>query len=99
MDEAIGGQTAQHSTCDALHGFGAPVGADVGEHHATVSQQVTEEHGHAIQEIVLGGEDLRLALAVPVERGAHQRLGEVKVGLVVGPLTLSLHAAGNGIVT
>ncbi len=82
----------------AFHGFGAPVGAHVAEHHAAVGQQVAEEHGQAVHGVIFGSQDVRLADAVPVERGAHQALREVEVGLVVGPLALSLHAAGNGIV-
>ena len=59
---------------------------------------MAEEHRDAVERVVLGGQHVSLADAVPVERGAHQRLGEVEVRLVVGPLALSLHTAEDGVV-
>ncbi len=59
---------------------------------------MAEEHRHTVEEVVLGGKHLGFADAVPVETGAHQRLGEVEVGLVVGPLALALHTSSNSVV-
>ena len=60
---------------------------------------MVEEHSHAVERVVLGGEHVGLACAVPVKRGTHQRLGEVKVGDIVGPLALALHTGSDGVVT
>ena len=59
---------------------------------------MAEEHGDAVERVVLGGQHVGFADAVPVERGAHHGLGEVEVGLIVGPLALTLHTAEDGVV-
>ena len=84
--------------CHTLYSLGAPVGADVGEHHTTVGEQVAEQHRHAVEEIVLGGQHIGFATAVPVERGTEHRLREVEVGLVISPLALALYTAKDGVV-
>ena len=98
MNEATSSLTLGTLASYTLYGLGAPIGADVGEHHTAVGQQVTEEHRHAVQEVVLRSQRIGLTRSVPVERGTHQRLGEVEVGLVVCPLALSLHTGSNGVV-
>ena len=77
---------------------GAPVCADIGEHLAAAGQQMAEKHRNTVASVILGGQDECFADAVPVERSVHQRLGIVSVRLPVGPLTLSLETAGDGIV-
>ena len=98
VDETAGSQTGGFLAGDALHSLGAPVGTDVREHHTLVGKQMTEEHSHAVERVVLGGEHVGLTCAVPVKRGTHQRLGEVKVGDIVGPLALALHTGSDGVV-
>ncbi len=48
--------------------------------------------------VVLGGEDVGLADAVPVEGRVEDRLHEVAVREVVGPVPLALEAAEDGVV-
>ena len=59
---------------------------------------MAEEHRNAVQRVVFGRQNLGFANAVPVERRTHQRLGEVEIRPVVGPLTLSLHTCQQRIV-
>ncbi len=81
-----------------LTASGAPVGADVGEDLGGVGQQVAEEHGHAVEGVVLRGDDVGLPEAVPVEGRVEHRLEEVAVREVVGPLALSLEPCRDGVV-
>ena len=39
---------------DALHGLGAPEAAHVGEYLGAAGEEVAEEHGDAVQGVVLG---------------------------------------------
>ena len=59
---------------------------------------MAEEHADAVQRVVLGGDDVGLADAVPVERGVEDRLQKVAVGQVVGPLALALETGRQRIV-
>ena len=52
----------------------------------------------AVEGVVLGGDDVGRADAVPVKRRVEDGLEEVAVGQVVGPLALALEAAGDGVV-
>ena len=81
-----------------LDSLGAPVGAHVGEDLRRVRQQLAEEHAHAVERIVLGGEHVCLARAVPVERRVEHRFGEVAVRVKIRPLALALEAAGDRVV-
>ncbi len=83
---------------DALHRLRAPISAHVREYLRAPREEVVEEHRHAVARVVLRGEGDGLARSVPVERGVHQRLGIVAVGVEVGPLSLALEASGNGVV-
>jgi hypothetical protein len=51
---------------------------------------VAEEHGHAVQGIVLGGYYIRLTDACPVEAGVQDGLPAVAVEEVVGPSALAI---------
>ena len=75
-----------------LHRFGAPVGADIGETGRGVGQQTSEQHRDAVESVVFGGEHIRGADSVPVERGVQDGFHEVAVRHVVGPLPLSLES-------
>ena len=59
---------------------------------------MAEEHRNAVQRVVFGRQNLGFANAVPVERRTHERLGEIEIRPVVGPLTLSLHTCQQRIV-
>ena len=98
VDESSTSQAFRTFASHTFHGLWTPVGADVAEHHASVGQQVAKEHGKTVQEVVLSGEHISLTRPVPVERGAEYGFWEVEVGLVVCPLTLTLHTAEEGIV-
>jgi len=82
-----------------LGGLGGPVGADVGEHLGAVGEKLHEQHAKTVENVVLGGKNVGLTGAVVVEGGVEQSFGEVAVGIEVGPLTLTLEAAGDGVVT
>ena len=99
MYETACGLLLRFLACHTFHSFGAPVGTDIREHHATVGEQVTEEHRQAVEEVVLRSQDISLAGAVPVEAGAEHRFREVEVRFVIGPLALTLHTAKEGIMT
>ncbi len=98
MDESIGCQTGQLVAGAALDRLGAPEGADIGEHHGTVGQQMAEQHRDTVQGVVFGSQDIGATTAIPVERSVEQCFGEIAVGHVVGPLALSLETGGDGIV-
>ena len=83
---------------DALGGLGRPVGAHVGEDLGAVGQQLHKEHTKAVEDVILGRKDHRLLRAFKVERGVEHSLGIVAVGPVVGPLSLTLEAGGDGVV-
>ena len=84
---------------DAGYGIRAPVGAEVSEDLGAIGEELTEEHPGAVEGVVLGSENVGRAFAVPVEGSVQDRLHEVAVGEVVGPLALSLETGGDGIVT
>ena len=86
-------------TGNALDCFLTPEGTDVGEALRSAGQQVTEQHGNAVESIVFRGKDHGFTDPVPVEGGVEDRFHEVAVGHVIGPLTLSLKTAGNGVMT
>jgi hypothetical protein len=46
---------------------------------------VAEEHGYAVEGVVLGGHDVGRSYACPVEAGVEDGLHEVAVGEVIGP--------------
>ena len=73
-------------------GIWAPIGAEIGKNLRGVGEQPSEEHGGAIQGIVFCCDDVRGAAAIPVERGIQNRLKEVAIRHVVGPLALALEA-------
>ena len=95
MDHA--GHLEVESGC-ALDRFRTPVGAHVAEAGGGAGQQVAEEHRHAVERIVFGGDHERFTDAVPVERGVEHGFKEVAVGHVVGPLPLALESGGDGVV-
>ena len=66
VDETTRSGSAGTLSGHAFYGVRTPVGAHVGEHHAAVGQQVAEEHRDAVEEVVLCGEYLGFAYAVPV---------------------------------
>ena len=92
VDDAAGGAPLGAVTGDALDRVGAPVGAHVGEDLRPVGQQVVEHHGGAVEVVVLRRHQAGAARAVPVEGRVDERLHEVAVGQVVGPLALALEA-------
>ena len=98
MNHTARSQTCQFLASYTLYSLGAPVCTNVGEHLAATGQQLAEEHCHGIACIVFGSNNISLADTVPVEGAAKQSLGEVTVGLPVGPLTLSLETCRNSIV-
>ena len=67
--DAAGGFALQFLTRYAFYGFGAPVGAHVGENGGRLGNQVTQQHGYAVQGVVFRGQDEGFADAVPVEGG------------------------------
>ncbi len=99
MYDTVLGYAGELFAGDTAHSFGAPVSAHVGELLSAVCEQMSEEHGDAVACIVLCGEHICLAYAVPVERCVHQGFGEVTVGVEVSPLTLSLETSGYGVVS
>ena len=99
VDDAVRGLARQFPARGALYGFGAPIGAYVGEKLRLIGQQVHEEHRNAVQRVVFGGEGVGFADAVPVERRVEDGFREVAVGAEVGPLALALKTAGDGVVS
>ena len=99
MNDAVRGLARQFPACGALYGLRAPIGADVGKELRLVGQQVHEEHRNAVQRVVLGGEGVGFADAVPVERRVEDGFREVAVGTKVGPLSLALEPASDGVVS
>src|SRR5579872_97253 len=59
---------------------------------------MTEEHGCAVQGVILRCDDIWLTDAVPVEGTRENRLEEVAVRQVIRPLPLSLKTSGDRIV-
>ena len=68
MDNALAGLSRQLMPRYALHRRRTPVGSHVGENLRRVGEQVPEEHRGPVQRIVFGGENERLADAIPVKR-------------------------------
>ena len=92
VQEAVCGFRRDIGSRHAGDGIRAPVGAEIGENLRGVGEQPTEEHGGAVEGIVFGCDNVRSAAAVPVERGVQNRLEEVAIRHVVGPLALALEA-------
>ena len=99
MNDAVGGQAAELFAGHSFHRVRAPVGANVRKDLGGVAQQVAEEHGRPVQEVVFRGDDIGLANAVPVEGGVQHGFQEIAVGEVVRPLPLALKSGGDGIMT
>ncbi len=98
MQEAPCGLALELIARYTLDGFGAPIGAHIGEHLGPPCQQEAEEHGDPVQCVILGGHDIGLPNAVPVEGGVKDRLHEITVGEMIRPLPLSLEAGRQRIV-
>src|SRR5437588_4394807 len=98
MEETMLGFAFQYVAGDALNRGGAPIRAHIRKHLRAVGEQMAEEHGCTIERIVFGGDDERLANAVPVKRRTKHRFHEIAVGIVIGPLSLPLESGGDGIV-
>jgi len=86
-------------TGDAFHGFRAPERPDVREDGSRIGQQMTEQHGNAVEGVVFRSQHKSFAQSIPVKGRAKQGFTEVSVGQKVSPLTLSLKTSGNGVVT
>ena len=84
---------------DTFDRFLAPEGTDIGESGSSTGEQVSEKHHDTVESIVFCGDHHGFTDAVPVKGAAEHGFGEVAVGEVVGPLTLPLEAAGNGVVS
>ena len=82
---------------DALDRVGTPVGAHVGEYRRTVRDEVQKQHSETVEVVILGRENERRALAVPVKRRVEYSLGEVSVRHIVGPLALTLESAEDSV--
>src|SRR5207249_9519707 len=67
VEDPAGGGPGEPVAGDALHRLGAPVGAHVGEELRGAGEEVAEKHGGAVEGVVLGGDHVGLADAVPVE--------------------------------
>jgi hypothetical protein len=76
----------------------APISAEVGENLRAVGEQPAEEHARAVERVVFGGDDVGRAFAVPIEGRVEDRLHEVAVREVVGPLALALETGGDRVV-
>ena len=59
---------------------------------------MAHQHGHAVEAVVFGGDDERLAHAVPVKRAVEQRFGGIAIGVLIGPVALTLETGGDGVV-
>jgi hypothetical protein len=66
---------------------------------AVFGQEITEEHARPIERVVFRGDKVRRAHTVPIERCVEDRLHEIAVGHVVGPLPLTLEAGGDGMMS
>ena len=100
MDKAVGllCPSLRLIARDAPDGIAAPTGAYVGKHLGTTGQELHKEHRDAVEAVVLGGKNIRLAGTFPVEGGVEDRLSEIAVGVEIRPLSLSLEAGCQSIV-
>src|SRR2546421_13037128 len=98
MEETMLGVAFQYVAGDALNRGGTPIGAHIRKHLRGVGEQMAEEHGSAVERIVFGGDHERLANTVPIERRTKHGFHEMAVGIVVGPLALTLKSAGDSVV-
>ncbi len=97
MDQSASGHAGRLVARDPLQRGRAPIGPHVGEDLGGAGQEMAEEHRRAVEAVVLGGEDVRGADAVPVEGRVEDGLHEIAVGQVVGPLPLALEAGDDGV--
>ncbi len=98
MQEAIGSSVWNFFSRHSGDGIRAPVGAQVGEDLRGVCEEMAEEHGGAIESIVLGGDNVRRAASIPVEGRIEDGLEEIAIWHVVGPLALALESRSDGMV-
>ena len=59
---------------------------------------MADGHADAVLAVVLGGDDVGRAEAVPVDHRVEDRLADVEVRIAVRPLALALRAGGDGVV-
>ena len=82
-----------------LHRLRAPVGTHIRENLRPVGQKLHEQHAQAVEHIVFRRQHVRLARAVPVKGGVQHGLREIRVGIKIRPLALSLEAGRDGVVS
>ena len=99
MYDAASRGAGERSAGDALHRIGAPISPDIGKNLSGAGEEVAEQHGNAVQVVVLGRDDERLPYAVPVKRGGEHGFEEIPVGEMIGPLALSLEPGCDGVST
>ena len=83
---------------DPLNGVRRPVGAHVGKHLGGAGELMTHQHGHAVEAVVFGSDDKWLAHPVPVKRAVEQRFSGIAIGVLIGPVALTLETGGDGVV-
>ena len=83
----------------ALRGLRRPEGTHVREDLGAVRQKLHEQHAKAVQHVVFRSQNDGLLLSFEIEGGIENRFRIVAVRPVVCPLTLSLEAAGDGVVS
>ena len=93
VDDTVFAGFGQVFARHAFHCVGAPVRSHVAEYGRGVGQQMPEQHGCAVERVVLGCEHVRRAFPVPVERRAQDGFHEICVGEMVCPLALPLEPA------
>ena len=98
MDNAAFGPVGQVVAGHSLDRRRAPVGSHISEDLSGIGQEMPKEHGNPIEAVVLRGHNEGLTNAVPVEGRVENRLQEIAVGEMIGPVTLPLEAGGDGIV-
>src|SRR5581483_3052295 len=67
MENAVCRRAIKRVPRNALHGFGTPVSADVGKDLRGFRDEITEQHGSAIEGVIFRGHDIRRPDAIPVE--------------------------------
>lgn len=84
MNNAVLSKAGQRFTRDALHRLWRPVGAHIGKDLRRTGELMAEQHRHAVQAVVFGGDNERFAYAIPVEGAVEQRFGGITIRILIG---------------
>ncbi|MNI91373.1 hypothetical protein D3C73_1490210 [compost metagenome] len=67
MDNAMFGMAGKRAASHAPYCLWRPIGSDIGKDLGGPCELLTKQHGNCVQAVILSGDHIRLAYAIPIE--------------------------------